>query len=132
MQKMILLIDDDKEELLILDQAFQMAGLPYSCVWASGMDRARQLLKEILPDFILIDYNMPVTNGIECLEQVRNLPGIDKVPIAMYSSYISDETRTQAMARGASFCIQKTPSISLLITSLRKTLGEGKLLPSLG
>lgn len=129
MQKMILLIDDDKEELFILDQAFQLAGLPYSCVWASGLDRANQLLKEILPDYILIDYNMPKTNGIDCLEKVRNMPGIDKVPIGMYSNHISEETRRQAMAKGASFCIQKPGSIAALIKSLTKFMGGVNLLP---
>ena len=129
MQKMILLIDDDQEELLILDRAFEMAGLPYSCIWAGGLDRARQLLKEVLPDYIFIDYNMPIMNGIECIEQVRKEPGIDKVPIIMYSTEISEETRTKALAKGATSCIQKPGSIAALIKSLLKALGEYKLLP---
>jgi DNA-binding response OmpR family regulator len=130
MQKMILLIDDDQEELLILDQAVQQAGLPFSCVWASGLDRARQLLREIMPDYIFIDYNMPKANGIECLEQVRRVPGIDKVPIIMYSSEITESVRLQALRNGATNCIQKTASIQMLIKFLRKIVGEGNLLPS--
>lgn len=127
---MILLIDDDKEELLILDQAFKVGGLPYSCVWAGGLERAFQLLNEVLPDYILIDYNMPKANGIECLEQVRNLPGIDKIPIVMYSSHLSEENRRQALDKGAAGYIQKTSSLLQLIKSLKKALGEGKWLPS--
>ncbi|MBO9563878.1 MAG: response regulator [Niastella sp.] len=131
MQKMIMLIDDDEEELLILDQAFQIAGLPYSCVWAGTLDRARQLLKEVLPDYIFIDYNMPKINGIECLEQVRREPGVDKVPIIMYSSDFSETVRLQALSKGAITCIQKTASLQMLTQYLRKILGETKLLHSL-
>lgn len=130
MQKMILLIDDDQEEMLILDEALQMAGLPFSCVWANGWDHARQLLKEIMPDYIFIDYNMPRINGIECLELVRRVPGIEKVPIIMYSSEISESTRSQALTRGATNCIQKTASLQMLTKYLLKVMGESKLLPS--
>jgi CheY-like chemotaxis protein len=129
MQKMIMLIDDDEEELLILDQALQLAGLPYSCVWASTLDRARQLLQEVLPDYIFIDYNMPKINGIECLEQVRNEPGIDKVPIIMYSSDFSETTRLQALSKGATGCLQKTASLKTLTQHLMKIVGEADLLP---
>ena len=125
-----MLIDDDHDELIILDQAFQQAGMPFSCVWASGWDRARQLLTQIKPDYIFIDYNMPKINGIECLEKVKLVPGVDKVPIIMYSSDFSESTRLQAFAKGATSCIQKTPSIQMLIKYLRRIVGECKLLPS--
>jgi CheY-like chemotaxis protein len=131
MQKIILLIDDDEEEFFILNQAFQMAGIPNYCLWANSAERALQLLQEVLPDFVFIDYNMPKVNGLACLEQVRSLPNLSKVPVIMYSNHISQEIITQALAKGALF-IQKPDSLLKLAHYLINTIGEGKLLHSLG
>jgi len=130
MQKLILLVDDDPDEYYILNQAFQLAGIPSYCMWANDAERAQTLLQQVLPDFIFIDYNMPRINGITCLEQIRQIPNLDKVPVIMYSNYISDETVSKALASGAS-CMQKTGSLLQLVQHLIRIMGEGKLLHSL-
>lgn len=131
MQKMILLIDDDQEELHILSHALQVAGLPHTCVWAIDAERAEKLLQEILPDFIFIDYNMPRANGIDCLEQIRHIQAIQGVPIIMYSNSLDETIRAQAMLKGATGCMEKPGSFSKLVEYLTKILGEGKLLHNL-
>jgi CheY-like chemotaxis protein len=130
MEKIILLIDDDEEEFFILNQAFQIAGIPNYCLWANSAERAQQLLQEILPDIVFIDYNMPKANGIACLEQLRKLPNISKVPVIMYSSDIRQEVITQARSKGILF-MQKQDSLLKLAHHLINTFGEGKLLHSL-
>lgn len=128
MQKMILLIDDDQEELHILSHALQVAGLPHSCVWAIDVERAEKLLQEILPDYIFIDYNMPKVNGIDCLQQIRRIRGMQDVPMILYSSAIDERIRFLAMSNGASSCIEKPNSVARLVEYLTRIMGEGKLL----
>ncbi|AXY72711.1 response regulator [Paraflavitalea soli] len=125
MQKLILLVDDDQDEFLILNEAVEMAGLPCYCLWANGADRAERLLQHILPDLILIDYNMPVTNGMACLRNIRKMYNLRQVPIVMYSNHINDTTREQARNEGA-VCMQKTASIEQLVKHLSILAGEGK------
>lgn len=129
-QKMILLIDDDQEEFHILNHALQVAGLPHSCIWANGIERATQLLCEVLPDYIFIDYNMPKENGLACLEKIRKIKAIQDVPVVFYSNSIDETTRLQARERGASFCMEKPNSLSKLVANLIDIMGEGKLLHS--
>lgn len=129
MQKLILLIDDDQEELFILRQAIEMAGLSHYCVWAENMMRAEKLLQEVLPDLILIDFNLPLMNGLACLEKIRKMDFLNQVPIVIYSKNIDEVTRKIADAQGAS-CVEKPASILQLIQYLIKISGEGKVLHS--
>lgn len=113
MEKLILLVDDDPDEFFILEQAVHQSRLRYHCVWVESASKADVFLRQWLPDLILIDYNMPVTNGIACLQHIRTLHKLADVPIVMYSTHISEVTRELALTKGAS-CLQKPSTISQL------------------
>lgn len=129
MQKLILLIDDDQDEYFILNQAIQLSGLTYYCIWANSPARAKTLLQEMQPDLILIDYNMPGTNGIECLDMIRHMYGMEHVPTVMYSSHISKITQELALTKGAT-CFQKPGDIWQLVRYLSKVIIEGNMVPT--
>jgi CheY-like chemotaxis protein len=130
MQKLILLIDDDKDEFFILNQAVQLAELSHICMWANSIERAEHMLDQMLPDLILIDYNMPKANGIVCLERLSKMQKLNNVQKVMYSNYITDINRELVLSKGAS-CVQKPGSLLQLVQYLIKIAGEGKVLHSL-
>ncbi|MGN6419997.1 MAG: response regulator [Pseudobacter sp.] len=130
MQRLILLIDDDIDEYFILDQALQISGMPYICIWAENPAKAVHLLKHIAPDLILIDFNMPKMNGIQCLTEIRKMNKITDVPVLIYSNGIDDNIRRQAYAYGAS-CLDKG-SIDQTIHCLSGFLGDRKVLLAAG
>jgi CheY-like chemotaxis protein len=118
MDKLILLIDDDAEELMILQETFELAGLYVDCRWACGCDHALQLLQEVRPDYIFLDYNMPGKNGLECLMAIRQLKKLDEVPVVMYSTTINENTKTTALQKGARYCLEKGGSLKKLAERL--------------
>ena len=122
MQYLILLIDDDPEELEIMNEALQKGNIEALCMWAGGLQHATRTLQEIAPDFIFIDMNMPVANGITCLQGLKKNKDLATTPMVMYSTSISDDTRTKAMASGASWCIQKPDNIDALAYQLLRFL----------
>lgn len=130
MSKLILLVDDDPDEFLILEQAVEQSNLGYHCLWAESANKADMLLRQWLPDLILIDYNMPVTNGITCLQRIRTLHKFTNVPIVIYSNHISDVTRELALIKGAS-CLQKPSTVSQLVQYLIGLSGAGKSLSTI-
>lgn len=50
---------------------------------------------------ILLDWNMPFMNGLDCLQLIRSTPSTKNIPVIMVTSDASDESMEQAYAQGA-------------------------------
>lgn len=118
MQKTILLIDDDEEEFFILKLALDLANINYYCAWANGLEQATHLVKELQPDYVLIDINMPRHNGFNCLKKLKEVHGLRHSTFVMYSTYISQADHEKAMDLGATHCIHKAENVTLLLKQL--------------
>ena len=53
---------------------------------AEGVESA----KRNHPDLIIMDYKMPVMNGIEALRQIRNSVLTENIPVVMHTAFASD------------------------------------------
>lgn len=124
MQLLILLIDDDRDELTILNEALNKAGIDNVCTWASGPEKAYALLQQAQPDIIFLDINMPRVNGIVCLEEIKKMDGLRDIPVVLYSTSITNDMRKKAIQLGAFFCMEKTSSVQILADNLSQLLGE--------
>lgn len=130
MQKLILLIDNNKEESKILIQSIQLAELSHICMWAGSLPHTERLLQQMLPDMVLINNDMPATNAIDCVELIRNTKNLRQVPVAIYSNHSTGLTGWLAEDQHA-FYIQKPDSLLNLVHYLMNFRGENKTLPSL-
>ena len=79
---------------------------------------AIDLAKEIRPDVILMDINMPDMDGIQATEQVRKI--LPFVQIIILSVQNDANYMRRAMQAGASDFLAKPPSLDELISSLRR------------
>lgn len=81
--------------------------LNFSCEEAENGQIALEYCQQSLPDVILLDWNMPVMNGLEFLIALRALPGGDK-PVVIFCTTNNEMQHIQdAMARGANEYIMK-------------------------
>lgn len=123
-QKTILLVDDDEEEYYIFKLALDLAKIDYHCFWANGLDEATQLIKELRPDFIFIDINMPRHDGINCLKHLKEMELLQHSTFVMYSTYISEDDHEKAMQLGADQCIHKPENIRILLKQLVRLFND--------
>jgi CheY-like chemotaxis protein len=114
MRTHILLIDDDGDELELLCNALDLAGINHRCTLAPGLARALRVLESLEPHVIFIDFNMPVADGMQAIATIRNMEKFRTVPVVLYSNAISDETRAKALALGATACIEKPSTLTEL------------------
>jgi DNA-binding response OmpR family regulator len=114
MNKKILLIDDDEDELDIFTEALEMASIKCDCLGADSGDKALDVLDTVSPDIIFLDINMPRMNGLDCLKHIRKKAGYINTPVIIYSTGITTQTTVLAETLGATRCIRKTGSISSL------------------
>ena len=71
MKKTVLLVDDDLEEHEIFGQALKKFNSDIEFISAMNGKHALKFLKQELPDWIFLDVNMPVMNGIETLYAIK-------------------------------------------------------------
>ena len=88
MSKRVLLIDDDRDDAEIFSDALKESGLSNGLdYFEDGLKALENLAnKSTRPDVIFLDINMPSINGWECLREIKNLAGLQHIPIVMYST----------------------------------------------
>ncbi|MBI2555947.1 MAG: response regulator [Planctomycetes bacterium] len=66
--KTILLVEDDKNQLLLYKQELLLEG--YNIITAQDGQEAIKKVKEHTPDLIVMDINMPKMSGIESMGRI--------------------------------------------------------------
>ncbi|MBP2627666.1 MAG: response regulator [Firmicutes bacterium] len=94
----ILLVDDDDVDVMSVERAFIKHHIKNPLIRAINGLAALELLRGTAerepigqPVLILLDINMPVMNGIEFLQVIREDPNLKQIPVVVLSS--SDEER---------------------------------------
>jgi len=83
--------------------------LPVGCISLTRSNDAIKLLETTVPDYIFVDFNMPVVNGIECIQAIKKNEAMAHVPVVIFSTTINDAIEQKAKAFGA------VPSLKKLI-----------------
>lgn len=122
MQKLMLLIDDDKDEQDILKYAVAEADPDVSFAWADNAFHARAFLDQVLPDLIFLDYNMPGMNGLELLCALREREKMRRVPVFLYTSKLTPSLREKAYQLGVNGCLEKQPDTRRLVREVKDAL----------
>lgn len=122
MTREILLIDDDIDEFEVFTDALCSIDNSIKCTHAQSLTDALEFLKNSSPECIFIDFNMPKTNGLECLAELKKSGKINSSRMILYSNYIDEEMYQKAIALGAHHCLQKPAMINLLLKILKDIL----------
>jgi CheY-like chemotaxis protein len=120
----ILLAEDDEDDIFLLREALQDTNMPFVLNTVSnGEDLLREIDRRLpaLPDYILLDINMPIKNGYETLNALRTLLPVE-TPIFMLSTAADDESVQKAMRLGATGYITKCLHYYQFTTTLRSIL----------
>lgn len=100
-----LIVDDSKVIRMVARKILHE--LSFETVEAEDGKQALDRCLERLPDAVLLDWNMPVMNGIEFLRELRKLPGGDK-PVVVFCTTENDiEHIQEAITAGANEYIMK-------------------------
>lgn len=90
----ILVVDDSLTVRKVTSRLLERKGC-HVLVAKDGVG-ATNLLRETVPDVMLVDLEMPHMNGFELIRNVRNNPDMKNLPIIIISSRIADKHRKMA------------------------------------
>lgn len=120
MSKKILIVDDEPNIVLSLEFLMEQSG--YQVAVARDGDQALQQVAAFRPDLVLLDIMMPVRNGYEVCQAIRENRAWDGVKILMLSAKGRDLDVSKGLALGADGYLTKPFSTSELIDRVRDLL----------
>ncbi len=116
----ILIVDDDPSIVNLLKEGLQMEG--YKTVMGYDGQAAVAMARSQKPDLILLDVNMPMTNGLLAAEMIRSHADSKDIPIILLTGEVSDRVFPKAEAMGRVMHIKKPVDLDELLSLIRQVL----------
>ena len=117
----ILIVDDDPAILEVLETILAVEG--YKTRKASDGNMALQLIRESLPDLIIIDIKMPGLDGYEVIKTLKAAERTRNIPVIVLTASDLGHSRTKSLLLGATDYFQKPFSREEFMTGLKRALG---------
>jgi CheY-like chemotaxis protein len=125
----VLLVDDDQDYYYLTNDAVKQADRDWDLRWVKDGAEAMEFLlhqgiysdiyRYPTPALILLDLNMPKKNGFETLEELRAIPELRKIPVAVLTTAHSNDTIKKCYALGANSFFTKPVNFDRLVDDIR-------------
>lgn len=93
----IFIIDDDEEDVNTFKETLQEIKPSVRCESAPACLKAIEMLNRmaVLPDIILLDLNMPVMSGKQCLVLLKSDERLRDIPVVILTTSDADGDKTE-------------------------------------
>lgn len=122
MDAKVLIVDDSIANLIILED--YLSEFNNEIITAENGELAYKLAIEQCPDIILMDWEMPVINGIESLKLLKKNALTKDIPVIIVTgNYLETQNLNEAFSEGAIDFIKKPIERIELIARVKSVLG---------
>jgi len=120
----ILLIDDDADDQEIFYAALHTISDVVACIAISYAREALEKLrsKEITPDVIFLDLNMPIMTGQQFLLEIKKEEALKTIPVVIFSTTANQTTINLTLELGAHAFITKPTKFDELIQAIHSVI----------
>lgn len=116
----VLIVEDEEPLALLLRYNLEAEG--YQVTHAPRGDEAELILRETIPDLVLLDWMLPGVSGIELCRRLRMRPDTQGLPIIMLTARGEEAERVRGLATGADDYVVKPFSVPELVARVRALL----------
>ena len=126
----ILLVEDDPNDVLLIQRAFQKAGLrnalkvvrdgEQAIDYLSGKGNYSQRDRFPLPFLLLLDLKMPGTDGFEVLQWVRSEPSLKRLLVVVLTSSNLQADVDRAYESGANSYLVKPVEFDEMVNMIQR------------
>ena len=107
----VLIVDDTDHVREMLTQMLTLDGFDVVGS-ASGGEQAVEIARGADPDIVVMDYKMPVVDGITATRMIREQK--PTMPVILYTAYLDSQIESEARAAGVAACIGKVEGLTSL------------------
>lgn len=122
--KTVLIIDDDRDFQTVLSSILRKKGFNVLSLFDGPIQNC--IKNNELPDVILLDFNLPHSNGVDIGKELRASAATKDIPIIMLSA--ADDIEKLYAAAGANEYVTKPFVITDLLKKILKYFKKGNML----
>ncbi len=120
--KRVLVIEDNPDNMELINRLLGKAQyLPIEAT--TGMDGYRTAMAE-LPDFVILDIQLPDIEGTEVLNLLRANAATRHIPVIAMTSYAMTGDRERLLSAGCNGYIEKPINPMRVIAQIKEIIGE--------
>ncbi|MFW6172303.1 MAG: response regulator [Elusimicrobiota bacterium] len=120
-KKNVLIIEDEKDTAAIIRDSLN--NKDYEITIASSAVEGMRRTKEILPDLITLDIKMPLVDGIEMLEELKNNEKTKDIPVIIITG-VDQNYRKKCLEYGIEDYFQKPLDFKRLQNKINSILNK--------
>ena len=124
--QVLMIVEDDADDRHYFVDAVKEIDKSIKCLQAWNGAQALELLGQAkqLPEFIFIDINMPLMNGLDFLDKIKEDEKLKHIPVIIYTTSIYQKESDYTRELGASGFITKPIDLNklpkLIISAMEK------------
>ncbi|HEY4641978.1 MAG TPA: response regulator, partial [Thermoanaerobaculia bacterium] len=116
----IVLIDDSANDLQVTKRFLERRGFDVSA--ATSGEEGLALAQAITPAAFIVDYRMPVMDGLEVTRRIKADPVLQTIPVLMLTGADAAQTVVEGLEAGADDFVTKGSDTEILLARLRALL----------
>lgn len=124
----ILIVDDDPDFKEVIMAKLKSVG--YSVFTANDGEEGLKKIKEVKPDLLLLDIEMPVMNGVEMFIKLKSEPEFANLKTIFLTNYGDPQKESSwldekfAHEIGAMEYIKKSEDLEKMVSAVKRVLGS--------
>jgi len=125
MQKTIFVVDDNSTNLSKAEEALEKQ---YQVITLSSAAKMFSIMEKISPDLILLDIEMPETDGFEAMKRLKASDSYSEIPVIFLTSLTDSVNEAYGIELGAVDFITKPFSVPVLQNRIKNHLQIDELI----
>ncbi len=121
----ILVVDDVADNVKLLEIYLEDHG--YKVVSTNEGIKALELAASEMPDVILLDVMMPVMNGFEVCQRLKEIPTLADIPVILVTAKNDDNDVIRGLECGAHDYVSKPFNVAVLVARIEAALRAKKM-----
>lgn len=121
---LILVVDDERDQRELYAQSLRDAG--YAVAEAADAHEAMALVRRLGPAAIVMDYQMPGTDGIRATRELKGRAETENIPILVLTAATEQPLLLRAVEAGADAFLGKPCTPEALASAVTKALRDAR------
>ena len=119
----ILVVDDHQLNVDLARYVLEADG--FAVDEAPNVDEAWARLRAYRPDLMLVDIQLPGTDGLTLVRAIKATPGLDDIPVIAFTAFAMQGDEQRFLAAGCDGYLAKPIDVNTFASSVRAYLEAG-------